>query len=179
MRIIINLAATISLFVISSVSFAQNYNSHKSMTVNTLPMQYELAQKVIPVVRTFISSRGHFAHVKGSNQVVVVSKPETYRILQEIFSSLTLANFGQAELRFELEKQLRHSHSSSLARKVIDINNIDPKVLIPALRTLVSKEGRLAVLDNGHQIEIVDHAIYVEDIASLILKLDSATTPKA
>lgn len=80
MQIIIKLALTISLFLISSTSFGQNYNSHKSMTVNTLPMQYELAPKVIPVVRTFISSRGHIAHVKGANQIVLVSKPETYRV---------------------------------------------------------------------------------------------------
>lgn len=169
----------ISLFIMSSIGFAENYNSHKSMAVNTLQMQYELAKKVIPVVRTFISSKGHFAHVKGSNQVVVVSKPETYRVLKEVFSSLTLANFDQAELRFELGKQLRHNHSSSLIRKVIDINNIDPKILIPALRTLVSNEGRLAVLDNGHQLEIVDYAIYVEGIAKLIYQLDYKQSPNS
>ncbi len=172
MRIIINLAVTFSVFLFSTILFSQNYNSHKSMVLNTLPMQYELALKVIPAVRTFISPSGHIAHVKGSNQIVVVAKPETFRVLKAVFSSLTLDNFDQSGLRYQLGKQLKHDHAASLTRKVIDINNIEAKVLIPALRTLVSKEGRLSVLDNGHQVEIVDYAIYVEDIAKLISKLD-------
>lgn len=92
---------------------------------------------------------------------------------------MTLANFDQAELKFELGKQLKRNHMASMTRKVIDINNIDPKVLIPALRTLVSNEGRLAVLENSRQVEIVDYAIYVDDIAKFISRLDSMQLPNS
>jgi len=59
---------------ISSLLEAEEYKSHRSMIVTTIPMKYELAVKVIPVIRTFISQDGHIAHVKGVDQLVVSAR---------------------------------------------------------------------------------------------------------
>ncbi len=173
MRILINFLAAFTLVIFSSINAASNYSSHRTMVVGTLPMQHELAIKVIPVVRTFITRSGHIAHVKGSNQIVIAARPETFRVLKNVFESLSLSSFDQIELKSELEKQLKHNHASLLQERVVDIKNIDPKVIIPALRSLVSKEGRLAISSDGQKIEITDYPIYADDMAKLILQLDS------
>lgn len=137
--------------------------------VNTIPLNYELALKVIPVVRTFISKNGHIAHVKGSNQIVVASSPETYRILEKLFSTLTLDDFNKQNLK----QKLKSSKEGLLSTKTINLKNLDAKILIPALRSLVSAEGSLDV-ENKSQIKIRDYPAYVDGMVNLIERLDSS-----
>jgi len=168
MRSILKITGAIVFFALTTNANASIYNTHKSLIVNTIPLNYELAVKVIPVVRTFISANGHIAHVKGSNQIVVVSSPETYRILDRLLSTLTLNNFNKQDLK----QKLKSSKENLLTTKMIKLHNLNAQILIPALRKLVSVEGSLEVESRG-QIKIRDYPTYIDGMMKLIEQLDT------
>lgn len=170
------ICATLSLILSAAIALpakAMEYKTHRSMVLTVIPMKHELALKVIPVVRTFISESGHIAHVKGTDQLVVAAKPETIRILRENFDILTSTNFDPRELRAKIINELKLNHASLLESQIIELNNLEPTIIIRALRSLVSAEGALTLMPNGRQIKVRDYPVYMRDIVKLIKKLDS------
>lgn len=173
MRNTIKLLITIFVISISSLAVSKNYSNHKSLVLTTSPMEHELALKVIPIVRTYISSSGHIAHVEGSNQIVILAKPETQRILSELFSSLDLQSFDKNKFKIKLKDSLGDKRLASMTTQTIHLSGIDAYTVIPALRALISKEGQLLLINSGQIIEVTDYPIYTNEIIKLIKQLDS------
>jgi type II secretory pathway component GspD/PulD (secretin) len=152
---------------------AGTFETHRSIEVTTFELEDGLAKKVIPAIRTLISKQGHLASVEGTNKIVVAAKPETLDVLGKVFSKLTTNNFDQQQLRQQVNQLLKKDAQSRMVKRTIQLNNIQSKSLITAIRSLVSFEGSLKENKKTNQIEIIDLPKYVDGIEALIKQLDS------
>ncbi len=148
-------------------------DTHRSMEVRVFNVDKTIVKKVIPAIRSLIASQGHLASVAGTNKLVVAAKPETLTVLEDVFEQLEVTNFDQKALRKEVTSRLKSEAKKRMVQRVIQLQKLQAKSLIPAIRSLVSVEGSLRANRETNQIEIIDLSKYVDGIEILINQLES------
>ena len=162
------------MLMVANISMAtsSNFNISRSITVETIPMNHELAQKVTPIIRTFIARNGHVAYVKDTNFLVVADSPLMLPKVKSILSSLTPENFDEKKFRNEIATTLIQRHKKNQITRLISVKHTKAKYLIPALSGLTSNDGGMELVANTNQIRVTDFPDYVSGMENLIESLD-------
>ncbi len=172
MKILYITVLGIVLFSLTSAIKADDYKVYRIHKLETIPMKHELAKKVVPVIRTYISNHGHIAHLEGSDNLVIKATPYSINKLRKILSTVTLDNFNSDKLRSEMSGELFRKDDSFVSRTV-ELNNVRAGKVVAGLRHLVSN-GNLSIIEGTNNLKITDYPDFVEEMIRLITKLDGA-----
>ena len=74
----------IILLSVSSISMADDYQVYRIHKLETIAMEYKVAKKVVPIIRTLISTHGHIAHLEGSDNLIIKATPSSISNLRQI-----------------------------------------------------------------------------------------------
>lgn len=165
---------TIIIIVASSSQLsAETYSTYRSAQVELIKIDYELAQKVKPIIRTFVSRQGHVATVKGSDYMILADTKKSIDKLKLILENLDKESFDQEGFRKLLSKVWYSRAKPELNTITIDLEKLKTQDVIPAIRALVSKIGNVDFGKQDNQIVITDFPDYVKEVERMIIKLDS------
>lgn len=163
------LAAT--LLLLTSNLMAENYKIYGSNNVETIPLKYELARKVIPIFRTLITLHGHIAYLQDSDYLIVKASPYTIEKIREILATVTVENFdAQALTKIAAEKLTKRNGSSNVTR-IVKLRNLDAKNTVAALRGLVDNYN-MSVVEGTNDLQITDDPDFVDEMVRMIRELD-------
>lgn len=172
MNILYKMTLGIALLLFTTALMADSYQVHRIHKLETIPMKYELAKKVMPVIRTLISTHGHIAHLKGSDNLIIKATPQSISKLREILSTVTLDNFDAKKLRKRAAENLFRK-GNKLVTKTIKLQSLQAKDVVAALGGLVSNKG-ITVIKGTNNLKITDAPDFVDEMIRLIAKLDKA-----
>jgi hypothetical protein len=172
MTLTLRFAIPLLLLGMTSQAYAENYNLARSIEVQIISMDDELARRVIPVVRTYVSAVGHIAHLAGSNQLILADYSGSLAKLKTILSELELETFDPDQLARTISGTLIERKRTNMRNHQITLSNLEPKVVAAALSGLVSQGGHLTAV-SANQIEIRDFADYAKELERMIRQLDA------
>ena len=170
MKIIYRSIITVIFLSLSSALMADTYQVYQVHKVETIPLKYELARKVIPVIRTFLSKHGHIAHLKGADYLIVKATPYSLERIREILSTVTLENFNAEDLRRRVSENLARKDDSKVTR-VIKLNNLQAIDVVAAISMLVSDQN-MTVIEGTNDLQITDSPDFIDEMTRLIRELD-------
>jgi len=165
-----------TILALSCITFnlrAESFSTYRSAKVELIKIDFELAQRVKPILRTFVSKQGHVATVKGSNYMILADTQKSLDVLRPVLEKLDIATFDQETFRNELNR-IWHSRSRpKFNTATIELKKLKAKDVLPAIRSLVSKIGAVEYGTQDNQLIITDFPDYLDEVVRMVTKLDS------
>lgn len=129
----------------------------------TIPLKHASAVEIIPALESLRSRGGSIQAIASANSLAVVDYPHHVQMIREAVANI--------------DRVAAASGAAPGTRIITDVLNfrpeyIDAKSLLEAIQSLISADGRAAVVDSENQVIVIDRPENLRMIESMLRRLD-------
>ncbi|PQO42511.1 secretin N-terminal domain-containing protein [Blastopirellula marina] len=129
----------------------------------TIPLKHASAPEIIPALQSLKSRGGSIQAITSANSLAVVDYPNHLAMIREAAS--------------QIDQVAADSGAAPGSRVITDVLNyrptyIDAETLLEAIQSLISSDGRAAVVQSENQVIVIDRPEHLRMIDSMLQRLD-------
>lgn len=129
----------------------------------TFPLKHASAPEIIPALESLKSRGGSIQAIASANSLAVVDYPNHLEMIREAVT--------------QIDEVAANSGAAPGSRVITDVLNyrptyIDAETLLEAIQSLISSDGRAAVVQSENQVIVIDRPDNLRMIDSMLQRLD-------
>ena len=129
----------------------------------TIPLKHASAPEIIPALESLRSRGGSIQAIASANSLTVVDYPNHVEMIREAVT--------------QIDQVAANSGAGAGSRVITDVLNyrptyIDAETLLEAIQSLISSDGRAAIVQSENQVIVIDRPDNLRMIDSMLQRLD-------